>query len=98
MKFVSTFLLFFGYMLVYAAVAASGKFATEPWASLFADAYTEAGDPKVKSRDAVPTGPPGVVQTPGSTGPGKIPRFRAGPGGAGPGGIIPPGTAIHPGR
>lgn len=27
-------------MLIYAAVANQGKFATEPWAGLFADAYT----------------------------------------------------------
>lgn len=39
MKFLSALLIFAGYMLVYAATAAQGKFATEPWAGLFADAY-----------------------------------------------------------
>jgi hypothetical protein len=38
-KFLAILLGFGGYMLVYAAVAASGAFATEPWAGLFADAY-----------------------------------------------------------
>lgn len=32
--------MFLGYMLVYAAVADGGKFATDPWSSLWADAYT----------------------------------------------------------
>lgn len=43
MKFLGILFVFFGYVLVYAAVAAGGKFATEPWAALFADAYTGAG-------------------------------------------------------
>lgn len=44
MRFLSTLFLFVGYCFIYAAVAAGGKFATEPWAVLFADAY-EAPDP-----------------------------------------------------
>lgn len=42
MKFLGTLLVFAGYVFVYASVAAGGKFATEPWAGLFADAYTGA--------------------------------------------------------
>lgn len=41
MKVLPIVLAFSGYVLIYAAVAAGGKFATEPWAGLFADAYTE---------------------------------------------------------
>jgi hypothetical protein len=40
MQFVGVLLVFGGYMLVYAAVARGGRFATEPWAGLYADAYT----------------------------------------------------------
>ena len=47
MKALSSLLIFGGYMLVYAATAGidpntkgGGKFATEPLAGLFADAYT----------------------------------------------------------
>lgn len=40
MKFLSMFLVFGGYLLVYAATANSGRFATEPWAGVLADAYT----------------------------------------------------------
>lgn len=40
MQAVGVILLFGGYLLVYAAVAAGGRFATEPWAGLYADAYT----------------------------------------------------------
>lgn len=43
MKPLPIVLIFSGYALIYAAVAAGGKFATEPWAGLFADAYTETG-------------------------------------------------------
>lgn len=39
MKFLSTLLLLGGYLLVYAAVAKNGRFAAEPWAGLFQDAY-----------------------------------------------------------
>ena len=39
MQFVGILLVFGGYMLVYAAVARGGKFATEPWAGLYSDAY-----------------------------------------------------------
>jgi hypothetical protein len=42
MKFLSSLLIFGGYVLVYAATANQGEFATEPWAGLFADAYTSS--------------------------------------------------------
>lgn len=42
MKFLGILFVFFGYVFVYASVAAGGRFATEPWAALFADAYTDA--------------------------------------------------------
>jgi hypothetical protein len=38
-KFLSMLLILGGYMLVYAAVAKGGVFATEPWLGLYADAY-----------------------------------------------------------
>jgi len=38
-QFIGILLVFGGYTLVYAAVASGGKFATEPWAGLYADAY-----------------------------------------------------------
>lgn len=44
MKALSMILIFGGYMLVYAATAKQGKFATEPWAGLFADAYDTGPD------------------------------------------------------
>jgi hypothetical protein len=40
MKFFGTLMLFGGYVLVYSAVANSGKFASEPWLGLFTDAYS----------------------------------------------------------
>lgn len=43
MKSLAMLLIFGGYTLIYAAVANQGEFATEPWAGLFADAYTGAG-------------------------------------------------------
>lgn len=42
MKFLGTLFVFAGYVFLYASTAAGGKFATEPWAGLFADAYTGA--------------------------------------------------------
>jgi hypothetical protein len=41
-RFPTAILLFAGYTLLYASVAAGGKMATEPWSGLFADAYTGA--------------------------------------------------------
>jgi hypothetical protein len=38
-QFVGILLVFGGYVLVYAAVAAGGKFAADPWAGLYGDAY-----------------------------------------------------------
>lgn len=40
MRFRNILMLLAGYTLIYGSVAAGGKFATEPWAALFADAYT----------------------------------------------------------
>jgi hypothetical protein len=45
MKFLGTLFVFAGYVFLYASVASGGKFATEPWAGLFADAYTGAQIP-----------------------------------------------------
>jgi hypothetical protein len=45
MKFLGTLFVFAGYVFLYSSVAAGGKFATEPWAGLFADAYTGAQIP-----------------------------------------------------
>lgn len=39
MGFLSALFLFLGYVLVYAATANHGAFATEPWAGILADAY-----------------------------------------------------------
>lgn len=39
MRFVNTLLLFGGYVLVYAATANKGRFAADPWAGIFTDAY-----------------------------------------------------------
>lgn len=45
MKFLSILLLLAGYLLVYAAVAKNGRFATEPWEGLFHDAYGVSSTP-----------------------------------------------------
>ena len=42
MKFLSVLLLLGGYILVYASVARSGRFAAEPWQGLFQDAYVDS--------------------------------------------------------
>ena len=47
--------MFGGYTLVYAAVAKGGVFATEPWASWFADAYV--GGPLSNQQAAQEAGP-----------------------------------------
>jgi hypothetical protein len=39
MKFVAIGSLFFGYMLLYSAVAAGGIFAGDPWYGIVEDAY-----------------------------------------------------------
>lgn len=43
MKFLGGIFLLAGYMLVYAAAAKGGQFATDPWTGLFADAYEGFG-------------------------------------------------------
>lgn len=82
MKFLGILFVFFGYMLVYASTAAGGKFATEPWAGLFADAYTGAplasglnpqsagvGDLSPSAQNALKGNPnPGRAGVPGFTG------------------------------
>jgi len=40
LQFIGILLVFGGYTLVYSAVAGGGRFATEPWAALYGDAYT----------------------------------------------------------
>ena len=42
-RFVPVVLLFLGYLLVYAAAAHSGRFATAPWRGVFEDAYDDPG-------------------------------------------------------
>lgn len=43
-------LVFIGYTLIYAAVANRGRFATDPWGALLADAYdTTPGTPSAVS-------------------------------------------------
>jgi len=64
-RFLSTLLLFFGYALVYAAVADGGKFATDPRLVLFADAYT--GKTVVGSKNSDSTTAPQSVSTQSST-------------------------------
>ena len=41
MRFLSTLLVMGGYVLVYAAIANHGKFATDPWLGVLADAYQD---------------------------------------------------------
>jgi hypothetical protein len=40
--------LYFGYLLIYAAVANHGRFATSPWAGVYGDAYAQGGGVKAK--------------------------------------------------
>lgn len=61
MKFLGTLFVFFGYVFVYASTAAGGKFATEPWAGLFADAYT--GTASAAAQAQVATQGPGFDTT-----------------------------------
>jgi len=61
-KFLGIFLLFSGYALVYASVAAGGKYATEPWLGLFVDAYTDV--PIINVVNVAP-GTPGAMTIPG---------------------------------
>lgn len=88
MRFLSTLLMFAGYTLVYAAVAAGGKFATEPWAGLFADAYTESLDPSQKQQPGAPPGPAG----------GLLPRQGRRNRQPGTSGVTPGGAVGRPGR
>lgn len=64
MKFLATILVFGGYALVYASVAAGGKFATEPWLGLVQDAYVG---------NLYPGQTPGYFNTPQGTAPYKPP-------------------------
>lgn len=70
MRLVGTLLLFGGYVLVYASVANGGKFATEPWAGLFTDAYDV--QPNLSAT-------PGAGGTPGVSGSPKPLRPRKPP-------------------
>lgn len=74
MRFLGTLLLLGGYTLVYAAVADAGKFATDPWAGLFADAYSRHH----KGQQQQGTGPTGHGgNTSGQTGGSSRPRTPA---------------------
>jgi hypothetical protein len=42
MRFLGVGMIFAGYTLLYAAVAAGGVLATDPWAALYIDAYTQS--------------------------------------------------------
>lgn len=44
MKVLGPLFLFGGYVLVYAATAKGGVFATDPWNGIFADAYVDGGN------------------------------------------------------
>jgi hypothetical protein len=65
-RFLGILFVFFGYMFMYAATAAGGKFAAEPWASLFADAYT-AGNVPETGTPLTPSGTGAVVSSAGAT-------------------------------
>lgn len=58
MKFLSTLLLLGGYLLIYAAVAKSGRFATQPWEGLFQDAYMVDTAPAASKDIQAPPGKP----------------------------------------
>lgn len=64
MKFIGILFVFFGYVLVYASAAAGGKFATEPWAGLFADAYTDANTTSPIAAGIASVTPTGPTTTP----------------------------------
>lgn len=61
---------FVGYVLVYAAVANHGRFATSPWAGVIGDAYTGEhvdigkGPQPVPLDDGTGSSSPGTVLTP----------------------------------
>ena len=59
MKFLSTLLVLGGYVLVYAAVANHGKYATSPWLGVFRDAYgVDAQKATVTTTGGATTTPP----------------------------------------
>lgn len=64
MKFFSTLLWFGGYILVYAAVAKGGRFATEPWEGLFNDAYTGERTPETNPSQLLDPNAPRLRNTP----------------------------------
>jgi hypothetical protein len=71
-------LVFSGYMLVYASVAKGGLFALEPWAGLFADAYSTTltqsqADSGVSPTPAASAPNVGTAATPGNTSVGPTP-------------------------
>lgn len=89
MKPLPIVLTFIGYTLIYAAVAAGGKFATEPWAGFYADAYTE----KQSSTDASSNDHPwstSVGKVGGTPLPSHLPKFSRP---RGQGGLIVPTVA-----
>jgi hypothetical protein len=54
--FLAAGFLFVGYLLVYAATANHGAFATEPWAGILADAYTDTSSSS-SSEEPAPAAP-----------------------------------------
>jgi hypothetical protein len=97
MRFVGILMLFGGYVLVYAAVANSGEFATEPWAGVLADAYTTS-----QSTGTTASGSPATSATAPSSAPsaastvpkGYVPANTSLPSVAGPSGIVGLGAGI----
>lgn len=88
-------LLFLGYSLVYAAVAAGGKFATDPWNGLFSDAYVDLGGAATGSAAGVALGnAPANVGAPAPTV--KVPRPRATIIGSGSGSMVGSGIGAIP--
>lgn len=65
MKYLGLLTLFLGYLLVYAATANHGRFATHPWLGLLADAYTGDVLTPRSSTLVSPEGP--VPASPGAT-------------------------------
>lgn len=77
MAFLGTLFVFGGYILVYASVARGGKFATDPWAGLYADAYEDTGAAATTTA-AAPTGLPTGTQVNQATNPQGFTRPRNG--------------------
>jgi len=56
-----------GYVLIYAAVANSGRFATQPWAGLLEDAYTGDRSTATGPDEGAPPASSSVTRSRGTT-------------------------------